>query len=141
MGESGSRMGSHQGAASGVPPCAPHPRRSGSVELGKGTSFNRADKAAIRPCPQALGHAFAARAFGSVPPVRILSKSVTAGVRGTCPCTERKSGARTLLLIPARLKGWATRPISHHQIPAGREPEAIGEATVGRRGKHESGSA
>ena len=44
-------------------------------------------------------------------------KSVTAGVRCTRPfgklragsCTERKSGAPTLLLMPARPKGWATR--------------------------------
>jgi len=41
-------MGSYQGTASAAPNCAPRPRRSGRVKLGKGTSSTRADKVAIR---------------------------------------------------------------------------------------------
>ena len=64
-------MGSHQGATSAMPSCAPHPRRSGSVKLGKGTSSTRADKAAIRPRLQALRYAFATKTIGSVPSVSV----------------------------------------------------------------------
>jgi hypothetical protein len=64
-------MGSYQDAASIVPHCVPHPRRSEGAKLGKGTSSTRADKAAIRPRLQALRHAFSAKTIGSVPPVPV----------------------------------------------------------------------
>jgi hypothetical protein len=44
-------MGSYQGTASVLPPFAPNPRRSEGAMLGKGTSFTRADKAAIKTAP------------------------------------------------------------------------------------------
>lgn len=46
------------------------------------------------------------------------AKGVTAGARGTRPCTGRKSGAPTLLLMPARPKGWATRHLRFQVRPA-----------------------
>jgi hypothetical protein len=63
-------------------------------------------------------------------------KSVTAGVCGTHPCTERKSGAPAMLLMPARPKGWATRqececPSFHGAISPleiGKIGESLGKA-------------
>jgi hypothetical protein len=57
-------MGSYQDAASAVPNCAPHLRRSGRTKLGKGTSSTRADKAAIKTRLQALRYAFAPKQLG-----------------------------------------------------------------------------
>src|ERR1700728_4462893 len=75
-------MGSCQGTASAVPPCAPRPRRSEGAQFGKGTSFTRADKTAIRSRLQALRDAFAAKTIGSVPPVPVLSRERFAGKIG-----------------------------------------------------------